>query len=217
MVIFDNLVLDLNGYERLHPGGKFNLLHNLGKDISKFFYGGYNLVNEPGKKTQTHSMAALDIVQTLTVGTIEGQAQVQDEKFKIFAKQQVNRSTATFTFASVAGKRIDNFKSWYNNPQMLGRHFVVYSAQSPRVKRQYTICSSMGKQVKKALLTLANNVIDSSDIPFDYKLMLGQDQSSIDLTMKSYGVEGGLATRVHSTSLGKDVSMAKISNENAVV
>ena len=41
IVIFDNLVLDLNGFDYIHPGGKFNLRHNLGRDISKFFYGGY--------------------------------------------------------------------------------------------------------------------------------------------------------------------------------
>ena len=40
-MIFDNLVLDLNGYENIHPGGRFNLQHNIGRDISKFFYGGY--------------------------------------------------------------------------------------------------------------------------------------------------------------------------------
>lgn len=44
LVIFDNLVLNLNGYVRLHPGGKFNLTHNFGRDVSKFFFGGYNLV-----------------------------------------------------------------------------------------------------------------------------------------------------------------------------
>ena len=41
LVVFDNLVLHLNGFDHIHPGGKFNLRHNLGRDISKFFYGGY--------------------------------------------------------------------------------------------------------------------------------------------------------------------------------
>ena len=44
LVVFDNLVLDVDGYERNHPGGKFVLTHNYGRDISKFFFGGYNLV-----------------------------------------------------------------------------------------------------------------------------------------------------------------------------
>ena len=73
MVIFDNLVLDLNGYELIHPGGKFNLVHNLGRDVSKFFYGGYNLVNTKNgshKRPHHHSRAALDIVKTLIVGVL---------------------------------------------------------------------------------------------------------------------------------------------------
>jgi len=55
LVIFDNLVLDLNGYERIHPGGKFNLRHNVGRDISKFFFGGYSLVNIPKRIPHHHS------------------------------------------------------------------------------------------------------------------------------------------------------------------
>ena len=49
LVLFDNLVLDLKGYERNHPGGKFNLVHNYGRDISKFFFGGYQLVQTTKK------------------------------------------------------------------------------------------------------------------------------------------------------------------------
>ena len=85
-VIFDNLVLDLNGFERIHPGGKFNLLHNLGRDISKFFNGGYKLVNSSSKKPHTHSKAALDIVKTMIVGVLEGQSEVNDIKFRITRK-----------------------------------------------------------------------------------------------------------------------------------
>lgn len=48
LVILDNLILDSNGYERIHPGGKFTLIKNFGRDISKFFYGGYVLVNGKG-------------------------------------------------------------------------------------------------------------------------------------------------------------------------
>lgn len=73
LVIFDNLVLNLNGYTRLHPGGKFNLTHNFGRDVSKFFFGGYNLVQVRGKRPYHHSQSALEIVKTMVVGVIEGQ------------------------------------------------------------------------------------------------------------------------------------------------
>ena len=45
LVVLDNLILALNGYEKLHPGGKFLITKNYGRDISKFFYGGYVMVS----------------------------------------------------------------------------------------------------------------------------------------------------------------------------
>jgi len=43
LVILDDLVLDISKYIDYHPGGKFVLNINSGRDISKFFYGGYSL------------------------------------------------------------------------------------------------------------------------------------------------------------------------------
>jgi len=76
LVIFDNLVLDVNGFERIHPGGKFNITHNYGRDISKFFLGGYKLVNANKNKPHRHSQAALDIVNSLVIGVIKSQESV---------------------------------------------------------------------------------------------------------------------------------------------
>ena len=90
LVIFDNLVLNLNGYERIHPGGKFRLMHNLGRDISKFFLGGYQLINVKNQKPHTHSQAALDIVKSLTVGVIDQQEIVKDELYRLTNKRAVN-------------------------------------------------------------------------------------------------------------------------------
>ena len=41
LVILDDLVLDVSSYLYNHPGGQFLISHNIGRDISKFFYGGY--------------------------------------------------------------------------------------------------------------------------------------------------------------------------------
>jgi cytochrome b involved in lipid metabolism len=41
LFILDDLVLDLTDYIPNHPGGAFLLQHNIGRDVSKFFYGGY--------------------------------------------------------------------------------------------------------------------------------------------------------------------------------
>ena len=64
LVILDNLILNLNGYERQHPGGKFTLIKNLGRDISKFYYGGYALVQKEGAYgVHAHTEASRAIVK----------------------------------------------------------------------------------------------------------------------------------------------------------
>ena len=46
LVILDDMVLDVSRFMEEHPGGKFSLEHNIGRDISKFFYGAYQLENK---------------------------------------------------------------------------------------------------------------------------------------------------------------------------
>jgi len=72
-VILDNLVLDVRDFINVHPGGKFVIKHNIGTDISKFFFGGYCLEGNlegisPG---HTHSSYARMIVNDLTVAIYE--------------------------------------------------------------------------------------------------------------------------------------------------
>jgi cytochrome b involved in lipid metabolism len=51
LMILDDLVLDVSEFINHHPGGKFFIVHCIGTDISKYFYGGYSLENNisPGK------------------------------------------------------------------------------------------------------------------------------------------------------------------------
>ena len=45
LVILDQLVLDVSWFLDEHPGGKFSLEANIGRDVSKYFHGGYSLEN----------------------------------------------------------------------------------------------------------------------------------------------------------------------------
>lgn len=76
LVILDNKVLDLGDYDDFHPGGKFNLLKNIGRDISKFFYGSYKLVNDSEVKQKNHSAASMAIANRMVIGHLEGQGYV---------------------------------------------------------------------------------------------------------------------------------------------
>ena len=49
LFILDDMVLELTDFIPTHPGGAFLLQHNVGRDISKFFYGGYQLDGNGGK------------------------------------------------------------------------------------------------------------------------------------------------------------------------
>lgn len=72
MVIIDNYVLNVTKFLDEHPGGRFSIEHNIGRDISKYFYGGYALENTKKVDNHTHSSDARRIVNSLIVGKLEG-------------------------------------------------------------------------------------------------------------------------------------------------
>jgi hypothetical protein len=71
LVILDNLVLDVEKFLDCHPGGRWNLEHNIGKDIAKFFYGGYaidgNVKPEQSPSHHTHSNFARLAVNQMVI------------------------------------------------------------------------------------------------------------------------------------------------------
>lgn len=73
MVILDELVLDVTEYMDNHPGGRFVMEHNNGRDVSKYFYGGYsmdgNLIYK-GAKSHNHSNIARATVESLTIARL---------------------------------------------------------------------------------------------------------------------------------------------------
>ena len=67
MVILDDLVLDVTNFAGSHPGGRFLIERNIGKDISKYFHGGYSQEPIQGAKNNKHSNYARKIVNGLIV------------------------------------------------------------------------------------------------------------------------------------------------------
>jgi len=55
-----------------HPGGTFSIKHNIGRDISKFFHGGYALENILKVGEHKHSNDARKVVNRLIIGQLEG-------------------------------------------------------------------------------------------------------------------------------------------------
>lgn len=71
-VILDDMVLDIEKFSGFHPGGAFALEHNVGRDISKFFHGGYALV--PKNAPHTHSNIARAMINSLIVARLRDKA-----------------------------------------------------------------------------------------------------------------------------------------------
>ena len=96
LVILDDLVLEVADYMDNHPGGRFLLEHNIGRDISKFFYGGYGLdgnILSSGALRNTHSNIARVQVNTLVIARLV--ASNEDTKVpsflaKVQSRTQVN-------------------------------------------------------------------------------------------------------------------------------
>jgi hypothetical protein len=74
LMILDNLVLNIAEYINDHPGGRFLMRHNIGTDISKYFYGGYCLEGNQGPTPafgHPHSTVARMIINDLIVANYE--------------------------------------------------------------------------------------------------------------------------------------------------
>ena len=169
LCILDNLVLNLQPYFHQHPGGAFLLTQTVGRDISKFFYGGYTLDGNGGKpgsnkKVHAHTNVARKVAIQHVVAFI-GCSSVNEDKYRINHEHtmQINKWTNSFVFKSTSptpmGTSIQNF---YSDLSMLGKHFTIVSWQDGEapiregkrqiiLRRHYTICNVMRKQFYAAL------------------------------------------------------------------
>ncbi len=101
LVILDQLVLDVKDFQFSHPGSKFVIQQNVGRDISKFFYGGYSLENNLGQspaKGYNHSNTARIIVNDLVIATYEPDFDCNLNVVKFDKSWPINMTTATFQF-----------------------------------------------------------------------------------------------------------------------
>lgn len=67
LVILDDMVLNVEKFMPNHPGGKFLIEKNIGRDISKYFYGGYSLENQDRVPPHKHSNIARHVVKSLAI------------------------------------------------------------------------------------------------------------------------------------------------------
>lgn len=161
LVLIDDIVLDVGDFVDQHPGGRFLISHNIGRDISKFFYGGYsledNLSGSGPAQGHAHSTYARKIVNNLAIARYQPEIEVNTTSCRVRNDlcSQVNRDVKTIVLESVEKKgNVTNFKSYFNNWEYLGQHFLVRSGTGiSSITRHYTICNAMRPDIYQAYIS----------------------------------------------------------------
>jgi len=109
LVLLDDLVLDIRSFMKSHPGGKFVLKHNIGRDVSKFFHGGHTLENIKQVAPHTHSNAAKKIANKLAIARLVTDERVPLRYMKIDGIERESNMTGscrTFRFRNAVEQEI---------------------------------------------------------------------------------------------------------------
>jgi hypothetical protein len=75
LAIMDNYVLDMTSFMNFHPGGKFVLEYNIGRDIGKYISGAYVMENTTYKPLRflhphSHTKYAFSIIRDMIIATL---------------------------------------------------------------------------------------------------------------------------------------------------
>ena len=133
-VVLDDMVLDVKEYQDFHPGGNFLIKYNIGRDVSKFFYGGYALDNTQNSKgVYTHSSKARQVVNTLVIAYLE--KPTQSMSAKVGKSYAINKTAKTYEFdleQNSPTKKGDDTLSEIKNEfvddslaENIGKHYLV--------------------------------------------------------------------------------------------
>lgn len=131
------MVLDLSGFFYKHPGGAFLLEYTIGRDISKFFYGGHGLDGNTAKvgayhPANTHSNIARKIANKHIIAVI-GQRDPPMHKYTIDMTKSVVHNVSTKTFAFKIAKEGNQLlektglQNYYSDFETFGKHYTICS------------------------------------------------------------------------------------------
>ena len=158
-MILDDLVLDVSKFIEEHPGGRFVLQHNIGRDISKFFHGGYSLEDNLGggspARGHAHSSLARMIVNDLAIAKYAPAVQVVTTECQVNEElcRDVNDTTKIIVFSSADMRNVTNWKQYFRDLSFLGKHYLVRNLDNgASVARHYTICNAMRPDVYNAYI-----------------------------------------------------------------
>lgn len=108
LLLLDDLVLDCTDYAPYHPGGKFIIERTRGTDVSKFFYGGYNLEPANNGENYNHTNYARIACNSLIIGKLNRGANICNVRITSESCASQDQLIKTFKFESIPGKGLSD-------------------------------------------------------------------------------------------------------------
>ena len=203
----DDLVLDVTEFQSSHPGGKFLLEKNVGRDISKYFHGGYSFEPQSDSKDHKHSNYARTIVNSLIVARYVGKrdfACMQSTKKEALTDnvQGNNGPVQVFYMAMKGGIGTSKTRRmFYPDLDTVGRHYLVQEQDAQGYPtgnaRQYTVATTMEPQLYAAYTSAFSNPASGTE-SLKKAIQASKDKTDeITLCIKNYHV-GGLSNAIHT-------------------
>lgn len=158
------------------------LQHNIGRDISKFFHGGYSLENNLGPnpaKGYTHSALARIVVNDLAVAVYEPKCEAEVVQCRVASElcQNVNATTKTIVFETVNKQKVSQWRNYQDDLSFLGKHYLVWNIDGgAKVARHYTICNAMRPDVYSAYIKALKPESDPEYVALDTRMLETQSQ-----------------------------------------
>lgn len=103
VVLFNNHILDVESFMDEHPGTRFVIAENIGRDIGKYFYGAYSV--EADVAPHTHSTYAATLIEKLTIGKLRPNRNMKESSHDLL-KSEGDGEVLSRKFVSIGIKSI---------------------------------------------------------------------------------------------------------------
>ena len=148
-------------------------------------------------------MKALAIASEMVVAKIATQEDIGPVVTRIVKKTKSNKETSTFCFETMDQKPVKNFHYWFEDLNMIGRHYLMAAASNPNLMRQYTVCNTMIPEFYNEIIKVCQFVIEGKKPIFDQKWFEFKNENRIYLTLKNYKVPTGLSAKIHAQKVNE--------------
>lgn len=134
------------------------MLHNIGRDVSKFFHGGYSLEDNIGASPAQgymHSSIARQIVNDLAIAAYAPDQTVTASVCRVVEEKcvNINPNTKTIVFQTEGGETVPNFKSHFDSLRYAAKHFLIRNlSETNGIARHYTICNAMRPAIYRSYI-----------------------------------------------------------------